>query len=358
VLIVIGIFTVLCSLLLPAVQTAREASRAVECRNHLRQLSLGLLSWMEVHKFIPRAATMTGGERLGEEPRFKKNWVVDLLPHIDQRVRADAWRHDLLLRDPENQQLADSHVCTLACPADISVTGRGDLSFAISAGPVDWMEMSAPRDGVRNFCALYTDIKGQMLDLNGDGVVCGRGHTLASENSELKVYNALSLLWTDHDGRNVDWSRRLRKGSGLTGRHRPASITDGMSNTLLFLENVRVGVDPSRPHTNWASAEKWQNRVFTGPGFCLDGECLRGQVDFTKANAAPFGINSGLRKPEGTSPFANSFHPGGVHVSLLDGSVRFLSESVDGKVYFDLFTPQGQRLTGTPFETQISELPF
>jgi len=57
--------------------------------------------------------------------------------------------------------------------------------------------------------------------------------------------------------------------------------------------------------------------------------------------------------PEGESPWPNSFHPGGVTVGFADGHVQFLNETIDGRVYYNLMTPQGSRLTGLPLDGGI-----
>jgi len=65
-------------------------------------------------------------------------------------------------------------------------------------------------------------------------------------------------------------------------------------------------------------------------------------------------INAGRFLAEGESPFLNGFHPGGATVAFADGRVQVLSESVDGRVSYNLFTPQGTRLIGTPLDAGVT----
>jgi prepilin-type processing-associated H-X9-DG protein len=144
---------------------------------------------------------------------------------------------------------------------------------------------------------------------------------------------------------------------GTTRHHRPATVTDGMSNTLMIAENIRTGFDPrtlDANHTTWATADARRNRVYFRHRVCRDNVCSEGNVDLRQANAGDQAINSGLTGPEGESPWPNSRHPGGVNVSMADGSTRFLSEDVDGVVYYRLFTPQGSRLNGLPLDAGMS----
>jgi len=70
----------------------------------------------------------------------------------------------------------------------------------------------------------------------------------------------------------------------------------------------------------WSLANKQQNP---------DGEYINGGLDLTI---------------EGSSPFANSGHPGGNNMVFCDGAVRFISNSIDGTVYAKIITPSGSKL--------------
>ncbi|HAH45517.1 MAG TPA: hypothetical protein DCM07_11810, partial [Planctomycetaceae bacterium] len=68
------------------------------------------------------------------------------------------------------------------------------------------------------------------------------------------------------------------------------------------------------------------------------------------ANSGSSAINAGIAKPEGSAPYPNSLHKGGVNVGYCDGHIQFLSENIDGKVYAALASPQGAALSGTSLE--------
>jgi hypothetical protein len=76
-------------------------------------------------------------------------------------------------------------------------------------------------------------------------------------------------------------------------------------------------------------------------------------VKFQLANAEEHAINSGRTAPEGESPWPNSFHPGGVCVSFGDGRAQFLSESIDGRVFYNQMTPDGVYLQGTSLDAGL-----
>lgn len=75
-LVVISIIAVLVSLLMPAVQHAREAGRKASCANNIRQISLALQNYESAHKSFPHAYTRSHGRDLG--------WMYGILPYIEQ----------------------------------------------------------------------------------------------------------------------------------------------------------------------------------------------------------------------------------------------------------------------------------
>src|SRR5262245_30178482 len=78
-LVVIAIIGVLVALLLPAVQTAREAARRVQCSNHLKQYGLGIQNYHDTFSMYPLGATGANGSIL---PRL--TWQVRILPYMEQ----------------------------------------------------------------------------------------------------------------------------------------------------------------------------------------------------------------------------------------------------------------------------------
>ena len=133
------------------------------------------------------------------------------------------------------------------------------------------------------------------------------------------------------------------------------AVRDGLSNTLMLGENCRTGVDAARPAINWATGDGRQSRLFFSHTICRDNSCTAAAVDFTRANQGDHAINAGRNMAEGESPFLNSFHPGGVNIALGDGSVRFLSDQIDGRVLYHLFTPDGNGLRNTPLDAGVAD---
>jgi type II secretory pathway pseudopilin PulG len=83
-LVVIAIIALLMALLLPAVQGVRETARLIQCRNNLKQLAVGLLHYESSQRRLPPALTYEGSEDPPLSRHVRPNWVVLLLPHIEQ----------------------------------------------------------------------------------------------------------------------------------------------------------------------------------------------------------------------------------------------------------------------------------
>jgi prepilin-type processing-associated H-X9-DG protein len=124
-----------------------------------------------------------------------------------------------------------------------------------------------------------------------------------------------------------------------------------MSNTLMIAESVRTGFDPATPKSNWASLDANRMLVTITTDICGDQTCISGNVNLKMANSGRHAINAGVLLAEGTAPWPNSFHHLGVNAAFADGHVSFISQQIDGEILFNLFTPQGERLRGTPLES-------
>jgi prepilin-type N-terminal cleavage/methylation domain-containing protein/prepilin-type processing-associated H-X9-DG protein len=332
-LVSISIIAVLMSLILPAVQNSRSAARRTQCLNNLRNLGVAMNGHMATHDRFPAAGNWAGpaGNRYPGH-----NWAVSLLPYLDRTDIADRWNLGMAYNVLPNSELGKYHIEVFACPDDFTVDGGGDLSYGVASG----IGYTTFKDGVHD-CPV--DPFGNLIDLNGNGVVCVADDSLDGPHSDREILKRLGLFFMENWGSDP----------GVVRYHTPASIYDGFSNTLMVVENVRTGYNPADPDTNWASPLPKTACVFYNPEVCPGNSCNLGSVNYAKANSGGWAINKGLRLAEGESPFASSLHTGGVNVLYADGHAVFLSEGVDGGVYAAFFSPGGSRLGGTSMEQTI-----
>ncbi len=327
-IVVMALIALLVALLLPAIGQSRASARRIECLSRLRNVTMAMLNVVDSTGRFPACGNFT------DTPPFetRHSWVVDVLPWLDQTNVAISWNKDLSPSDPVNAPLTSLNFPVLNCPSDISVkpsegtTTYGNLSYVVNGG----VGFTTYYSGVHD-CPV--DFSGHKLDLDGDGFSCPPS---GGNDADKAIFLRLGLFF------NETW-----KGGVSQRHHTIASVTDGMSNTVILSENVRTGYNPaagSNPWTSgWASPGSFITSFYIGDP-CLDGNCTAGNVDYQRSNAGEAAINSGLRKPEGTSPIPNSFHAGGVNMSFGDGRVQFVSEAIDGSVYAAIVSPQGAGL--------------
>jgi prepilin-type N-terminal cleavage/methylation domain-containing protein len=112
-LFVIAIIGILISLLLPAVQWAREAARAASCWNNQRQIGLALHNFNDTHRRLPSGWT---GSAPDGPPGW--GWCSQILPQLEQGQLYDHIHFDLPIDDPANQQVRETPLAILQCPSD------------------------------------------------------------------------------------------------------------------------------------------------------------------------------------------------------------------------------------------------
>lgn len=327
-LVSIGIISMLMALLLPAVQQARESGRRNTCANNVRNLGLAMLAHAEAAKRFTCSGYVHANSK--EKTRPAPNWVVPLLPRVERSDIYQRWNRNASPTNVGNQALANTHIQVLCCPDDPSLTGGGDISYAVNAG----IGFSARVGGIDNCILAATDGE---IDLNGNGVTCPPLNSNKDGSpDDRSMLTMLGMFFMESGG-----------PTGTTRHHTPDSVYDGLSNTFMMAENVRAGVDPLEAHTNWANNDPHRTSFYFSSAVCAALSCSKGNVNYALANGGGEGINASLTMPEG-SPWPSSFHAGdGVNMVFADGHLKFISQSIDGAVYAALFSPQGQKLIDT-----------
>jgi prepilin-type N-terminal cleavage/methylation domain-containing protein/prepilin-type processing-associated H-X9-DG protein len=335
-LVSMGIISILIALLLPAVQRSREAAYATECKSNLRNLGIAMTALADNDRRFPASGTFSP-----VTPDGYKTWALELLPWIEQTNVANSWDPKLPFNHPVNQKVGQTGIPVLRCPSDISTfDGQGNLSYVVNGG-FAWTEpVDCP---VTNHLMESPAVWSAPIDLNGNGVVCP-----SDPSDDGPVDDRMILFQT-----GMFFVENTPLGSGTVRHHRMATVTDGLSNTILIAENVRAGFDPNDvSHSGWSSPEPWRNCFFLSGYVCENLTCAPGQVDYSRANSqsqvpAKFeSINSSRSQAEGQAPWPSSYHTGGVHVLFGDGHVQFISEMIDGRTYGAIVTPQGSSVAG------------
>jgi prepilin-type N-terminal cleavage/methylation domain-containing protein/prepilin-type processing-associated H-X9-DG protein len=291
-LVVIAIIGVLIALLLPAVQAAREAARRAHCQNNLKQLGIASHNFYTAFDSFPTNET---------RPAIRY-WGAQLLPYFEQGNLFDAYNHDEHFRVMANSTSVQFPISTFLCPSTPDSPQMNPF-FPATIPP----EL---RDTVEPWPSAASDYAA------GAGI-----------NSNLWVDPAvLPGPRPNTDG--------VFQGNSNGGRRKIQEIRDGTSNTAMFLESagrplMYRGRHPI-PNAGTTAANSvlicgWaEGNVFVAWGYNKDG-----------VGKGPCMVNCSNR-------FAvYAFHPGGAHLGMADGSVRFIKETIDPATFAALMTRAG-----------------
>jgi prepilin-type N-terminal cleavage/methylation domain-containing protein/prepilin-type processing-associated H-X9-DG protein len=303
-LVVIAIIAVLVGLLLPAVQKVREAAARMSCQNNLKQLGLAIHNYETAYRKLPQAVYSSGFGSVGAQPY---GGLTVLLPYVEQDNLFRRFDFEKGCYHPDNQPVAQAKVPIFGCPS----TPGGVALINPWGSPLSPTLSAATAD--------YAMIIGLV---NPTGVP-----------GDKMCYAALAP-WTWDDAANA----RYYYVPTLPG------AVDGTSNCL-------VATERAAPHQYWIRGR--QGDMATYPFNNIEGRAAWASTNQTRVGtstadgsalavhaAGPVAINSNNT----LSPY--SFHTGGANGLLLDGSVRFLRESMSGQVLFAITSRAGGEVVG------------
>ena len=326
-LVVISIIALLIGLLLPAVQTAREAARRSSCVNNLKQLALATANYEIVNGSFPMAFQMQfcapGTPNCFAGPPaagYSSGPLVALLPLFEQPGLFNAWNSSLPV-DDANATVTGTGVKALWCPSDGSIDGER------------WV---APAGDVYNnlpFPVCYSSYRGNWGYWTGQAVGRDNAGTADTPHMIAAIQQFNGVFVTNGFGSAGAAAGPFRRGV-TRAPARLADISDGTSNTACFSELAhgllsKIDDDP-------ASYYEW--------GWWFSGNLGDdGYTHFWPINPQRRTTNNTAFDQAGSFVNgASSFHPYGVNLAFVDGSVRFIKDSIDSWT-FDPTTgmPQG-----------------
>jgi len=293
-LVVVAIIGILIALLLPAVQAAREAARRLQCTNHFKQVGVAMHSYHVSHGTFPPGGLFwrsSAGPRclpLGNPSGVHYNglgWSAMILPFMEAGNiydRLDTDSTDWLTQP--NYTVGGEVIPVYLCPSD----PQGDeLVKVTNANPND--RPSNEEDFARSNLVGVCDTE----DFTCDGTLTTVG------------------LW----GRQLH-STVIRDANGMMAERqgcRIREVTDGTSNTFMIGEVCGGGPGTHRGHS-WITGGRADTREgINGPHTPTGGQFTPDQPGYIA-----YGRVTGL----------GSYHPGGCHCLLADGSVHFVNENL------------------------------
>jgi prepilin-type N-terminal cleavage/methylation domain-containing protein/prepilin-type processing-associated H-X9-DG protein len=306
-LVVISIIGILVGLLLPAINSAREAGRRAQCQNNMKNIVLAIIGYVNEKNVFPPAGEFgepTDGSVTGQDPTQScinnwmpgqagtvgvpmYSWVVPILPQLDGQELYNQWsfygtgttgtgksastgpiaipfndgggssiQATLTAGQASNYKIGQTSLKILQCPDDNTIqTGQGNLSYVVNGGfafwnpiPYGWVPSNVDGGGSLSAPSIWSN-QGALATI---GVTQRLGVMFLEASFPQGTAGAPRIAYNAR--------------SSLTG------ITDGASNTILLAENTLTGVSPpGGPYTNSIATDtNWANpmpnfSMFIGP---------------------------------------------------------------------------------------------
>jgi len=313
-LVVIAIIGVLVGLLLPAVQSAREAARRMQCANNMRQFGLAFHNAHDTLGYFPAACYTIDSTDLSEFPsaprgnpsRTEHSWRVKVMPYMEDNNLANQYDFDLNWWEGNNLVVAQQNVSVYRCgsapePDPILSTPPGPTRDSDSQAPA--LTLSAPL-GLSDY-EVFTGVKNKVLDPD----------PYASK------------------GPVADGALVKDKVSTM------GQIKDGTSKTLLVVEAAgRPSMYRGKPAVPTGEVNQclgWADSLGPFKLHLIGPDGLKNSVP--KNQGLPFGGSWG-----GTNDGeAYSFHPSGMNAVKADGSTSHITQDVDLRVFAAMITRMG-----------------
>ncbi|WP_146579378.1 DUF1559 domain-containing protein [Neorhodopirellula pilleata] len=312
-LVVIAIIGVLVGLLLPAVQAARAAARRMDCSNRMKQIGLAIHNYHSAYKRLPRAWWLE--TPLDTQPKAFNGrvWTVDILPFLEEQATYEQLNHNTLSVDqlsPTNVAVIQQSITSYLCPS--SPGGPDQRRYTFNSTPA-----GLPFTATDIAACDFTPAAG----VRGTYAVHAFGPNLLS-NREGAMQVVSELFGGSEDGNF-------------------AGVLDGLSNTIFIGERTGGPVVYSAGREDPVATANLIGLEGGGWGDLLGGDhWLQGS------------LRSGLSWPPLGGPCAinctnargfgfHSFHEGGSQFILGDGSVRFVTASVNATAFASMITRRG-----------------
>ncbi|EAQ80382.1 hypothetical protein DSM3645_11072 [Blastopirellula marina DSM 3645] len=351
-LVVIAIIGVLIALLLPAVQQAREAARRMQCSNNLKQLTLAFHSYHDIWQATPLHMHRAGHDYGGNGNAGNLSWYYGILPNVEETAAYDylpaqstgagsSWT-GIVNGDTALGEIARVKMETFLCPSEsetnVRVPGVANFNYVANAGPSRLLTIPGQGTTSRSRGIIshsrMSDTGPSIGNCSGEWLA-GSNHTVGFRDITDGLSNTAAIsesLVNDGLGIHADIRRNLCYTGSKMIQTPGASIrdvvTDGLSNPISYSSwSWNKG-------SSWIYTSSFEKHLFH-PVMPPNTISIPGyNTDWFRCSEADGAVT------------ASSEHPGGVQMSMIDGSARFVSDTIDIEIWWALGTASGGDLVG------------
>ena len=339
-LVVIAIIGTLVGLLLPAVQSARERARMMSCSNNMKNLQTALTSRESSLRDLPGYVNNLGVS--GTNNQIRASWAMAIFPYLEQKPLFDRWATpnpmdpaylgNLLTSGQRGSGLSEIEI--LVCPDDPPLTpGNPNLSYVANAG---WIERSQQYLSSTNPSPAASPFQRQQEN-PANGVFFDRSRKFSTadligppdfNDTQPNPVTVMTIAYIQAKG-------------------------DGTSRTIMLSESLQASTWAYRLQGEYASGGRPDEKYHFG--FCWaqpdivatttpSYQRMNGNLEEDdNEDAADVGTAWTGTAADQRDGFPSSNHPSGVHVAFVGGSVQFLGDQINPRVYAQLMTSNSKK---------------
>ena len=309
-LVVIAIIAILIGLLLPAVQKVREAAARTQCLNNLKQIGLATIDCADAHTGLLPPGLGNYPNRAGSPNNGEGGLLMHILPYLE---------------------------------------GDNLYKATLSPGPLN--NNGDDRNGQQS--PTYTQWSGQLQQHNVKSYLCPSDPTITGGDT------GWTQAFTSYGYNGNVFGISYPWGWGQGSYRFPASIVDGTSNTIFYMdkEAQSYGYSGWTPDSGFNYWPDWGPATYSvESGNAPTGPGVRSRSSV--GSNGPFQLQPPLGCHKGGNPngsvggcgdgwFGVSPHTGGINVAMGDGSIRSVSAGVSSSTWWSAITPAGGEVLGS-----------
>ncbi|MBY0589315.1 DUF1559 domain-containing protein [bacterium] len=343
-LVVIAIIGILMALLLPAINAVRGAAHRTQCQSNMKQVGFALIAYAQTNGILPPGQIVLP-DRLNPGKTLLNGWSAQarILPYMEGQNRMDMFNLDLPYDNPANTTAGSVVMTVFLCPSDVNAerhrlgSGYQNINYAVNRG--DWYVFGgfSPTDQAWDPSYKFIPESNAPFGVNSsvgfEDIRDGVSKTLFL--AEVKTY--------------IPYHRKCRDLIyAPTNAASAMPNPDALHTTIPQYQGCSGGEFKDASHTEFHDGgvhqtgftTAWPPNKRTGGA---NGITVYADMDLV-----------GIREREGGPTFAavtaRSHHSGGVNICFGDGSVHFIGDGIDGRVWRALGSIQGnETISGSAY---------
>jgi len=323
-LVVIAIIGILIALLLPAVQAAREAARRAQCTNNLKQIGLACLNYESSQGCLPAIGIGIDADYWRYD-WTTSSWGIAVLPYLEQQALFDLYDPTLKLYQ-QDHALLKAQLAVMKCPSD----KPDELVYLNYPTSRPWVH-DLGGSAASSYCANA----GGSMEIPSSVLDSAYDHPRWMRNP------------VSPPGVPAGWAGPMSIILGRRYGQIPtlAEIRDGTSSTVLFGEHHIAPLDAPTSWDGPGHAKTWSYGFYNSnwssvfPASPLNRHTMTSDYCINTLGLYPYACERGGWGAE---------HPGGMNISMVDGSVHFLAETINMDIFHALATKAGGEVASLP----------